>query len=638
MDPQDDDSVKITTRTRTMPQFSSSSSKTSDRDITELCISPSQSAQSHRKEGEDEDNEQEEPDDEEEGVSCVDPSPSVAADVAANTDLIPNESPQRHRHYIPSGLSALIQAATAQLGELIDGETNEHARGHSYYGEGKEKLQQPPTPRQNHSEENALHPATSDSLYRDNNSRDEETITSEEHNDRNKDYHSTSSSANPDSSPLMKPEQPDASKGKTFPITLMSLALDSSNEDTIAFLPDGKYFAMRARKFATDLMPRNFECSTWSEFLLLLNDWGFSRILHDEDDRGGTGSTSTSENASSEGGGGRENSMTMDHVVEVFRHPKFIKGEWELCGAIRYGESPRDARLSALPDRPIFEYAPVVSTLEASSAIRPRSSSLPSLHQQQQLAKRRLSPRSGSTIRRRNSDLTTLANVVTQHTQKKRMSWDASFSSRNFFLSVSSSSDETETHNQAGRGGGQQQPPRSSSSLWSRHDEIRGLALALTAEKLNLRARKSLCRASTTNENDTSSSFSNSNNDSKGITSSSTALVDQAVHSATHTIVTDAIETLLHDENHTKETYLKHSKELSRSALPGVVPISKQLFEQQEQRPINAGTTAADISSANGFLSSAPTPAEEEAASAIVAAAIAAEQRAHASFSFTTGS
>ena len=58
------------------------------------------------------------------------------------------------------------------------------------------------------------------------------------------------------------------------------------------------------------------------------------------------------------------------------------------------------------------------------------------------------------------------------------------------------------------------------------------------------------------------------------------ALEDGSVasSSATHDIVTDAIEALLFDEIHTRETYNKHEKELSLSSLPGVVPISKQLF------------------------------------------------------------
>ena len=55
-------------------------------------------------------------------------------------------------------------------------------------------------------------------------------------------------------------------------------------------------------------------------------------------------------------------------------------------------------------------------------------------------------------------------------------------------------------------------------------------------------------------------------------------LVQQAVFGATHTIVTDAIECLLRDEDHTKQTFEKHANELSKSLLPGLVPIAKQLF------------------------------------------------------------
>jgi hypothetical protein len=61
--------------------------------------------------------------------------------------------------------------------------------------------------------------------------------------------------------------------------------------------------------------------------------------------------------------------------------------------------------------------------------------------------------------------------------------------------------------------------------------------------------------------------------------SSPPPLVDEAVKKATQTIMTDAIETLLQDELHSIITYVKHERELSRSCLPGVVPLSKQLFE-----------------------------------------------------------
>jgi HSF-type DNA-binding len=69
-------------------------------------------------------------------------------------------------------------------------------------------------------------------------------------------------------------------------------------------------------------------------------------------------------------------------------------------------------------------------------------------------------------------------------------------------------------------------------------------------------------------------------------------LVQQAVVGATHTIVTDAIECLLRDEDHTKQTFEKHASELSKSTLPGLVPIAKQLFSLEGKIPSQLGTMA----------------------------------------------
>jgi len=87
-------------------------------------------------------------------------------------------------------------------------------------------------------------------------------------------------------------------------------------------------------------------------------------------------------------------------------------------------------------------------------------------------------------------------------------------------------------------------------------DNIRSVALAITTEKLKIK-NKHL--------------DSNSEQD-RG------HLVEKAVTSATHEIFTDAITTLLRDEGHSKETFLKHEKELSRSSIPGVIPVCKQIF------------------------------------------------------------
>jgi hypothetical protein len=71
-------------------------------------------------------------------------------------------------------------------------------------------------------------------------------------------------------------------------------------------------------------------------------------------------------------------------------------------------------------------------------------------------------------------------------------------------------------------------------------------------------------------------------------------LVQQAVTGATHTIVTDAIEALLRDEDHTRRTFEKHADELSKSSLPGLVPISKQLFSVGEKSATNGNSGADD--------------------------------------------
>jgi len=99
-------------------------------------------------------------------------------------------------------------------------------------------------------------------------------------------------------------------------------------------------------------------------------------------------------------------------------------------------------------------------------------------------------------------------------------------------------------------------PSRRRSSL-----EIRSKALAVTAAQLRLDDRQPSVAW-----------------DSKSSRRASLSLVDGGVDKATHNIVTDAIETLLFDEHHTRKTYLKHEEKLSISSLPGVVPISKLLF------------------------------------------------------------
>jgi hypothetical protein len=91
------------------------------------------------------------------------------------------------------------------------------------------------------------------------------------------------------------------------------------------------------------------------------------------------------------------------------------------------------------------------------------------------------------------------------------------------------------------------------------NNSIRSMALSIATEKLQILS------SSSSQQNGTSSHHHRS-------------LVDTAVTSCTYEIVTSAIECLLQDKKHSQIVYNKHEKELSRSSLPGLVPVCKQIF------------------------------------------------------------
>eukprot|EP00977_Amphora_coffeiformis_P011503 scaffold2767_cov177-Amphora_coffeaeformis.AAC.77 len=339
---------------------------------------------------------------------------------------------------LASGLSALIQAATSQFGNLDEAAEDSH----------KDNKQSDPY----------TGVTTDDAASSDGGERQEETGKHTQ-------------------TPVIVPE-PDPMR-HTFPELLMTLAVDPRNSDVIAFLPDGKFFALRVKDFSENVMKEFFAVTTFEEFLDLTNDWGFTKLLQDANETG----------------------------IEVFRHPQFVKGDFVKCKGIKFGENPTTARVSALPEAARIEYTGSEDSYTVS--------------------KRRLSP---GFMKRRESESST--------TIKKRLSAE-------------------DTQATAGRAESENGDIASYANQ-SRSDDIRSVALALTTEKLHL------------------------HQETKGLTADvpSPSLIDQAVQSATHTIVTDAIETLLNDEMHTKETYQKHEKELSKSSLPGVVPISKMLFDK----------------------------------------------------------
>jgi hypothetical protein len=221
---------------------------------------------------------------------------------------------------------------------------------------------------------------------------------------------------------------------------------------------------------------------------------------------------------------------------------------------MRFGQNPTDALMSAMPDKARIEFSLSDDSISSS--------------------KRRLSP---SHMKRDSEESTTLKHRVIEDQLSSTSAVEHdSLPAPSLAAKVSHDSGE---HNQARR--------RSST-------ETRSYALAITTAQLNLQC-----------SDEDKTSATNANVERK----TSVHLVDGAVERATQSIVTDAIETLLFDEGHTRKMYLKHEHELSKSSLPGIVPISKQLFSPPEGADITA-----ESSKENALMSVSPTQLEAAAA------------------------
>jgi hypothetical protein len=392
-----------------------------------------------------------------------------------------------------SGLSALIQAATEQLGHLVDTETAasdaaSELSHHSYHVDG---------------------------------------------------YASSSDGDLRASTPTRSPNILEDRRKLSFPELLMTLLSDPNISDILTFLPDGKFFAIRTKEFSEDLMIQRFHLKSFEEFLELTKGWGFTRI-----------------NGNSNASGS----------IQVFRHPHFKRGAAGSLKNIRFGQNPTEARMSTISDGARIDYS-LSDDSQGSS-------------------KRRLSP---SHVDRDSED-------TSQKQQRAKEEAVTSTGGEHDHppLSLASSINDSE-HSKSRR--------RSST-------ENRSYALAITASKLDLHC---------SDDEDV-----NTNTDTEArpsIARSSVRLIDGAVERATHTIVTNAIETLLFDEGHTRQTYLKHEKELSKSSLPGVIPISQQLFAPPEgtnsaQEPNEEQTTpnTTDESSKENKLIVCPSQLEAAAA------------------------
>jgi len=407
-----------------------------------------------------------------------------------------------------SGLSALILAATSQLGPLAEGATQcsddmSSIAQISHAGDGYTS---------SHDGEQGMRPSTPSSSQHQ---RSRTTSIGDE------------------------AEQEDDGRHHSFPEVLMTLLLDPNNGDIMTFLPDGKFFAMRSKEFAEQIMPQHFKVASFEEFLELVHDWGFTRI----DD------------------GSNDENTTVCSGIQVFRHPQFQRHSRSYM-SMKYGQSPTEVRMAVIPPQARIELSLSEDSMVSSS-----------LHQQQQQnsaegstgsnPKRRLSP---SHLRRHSETSTTSQKQRTIGFELPDMP-----SQQGGSLMMANPSVAAAASAIMGRRGSMDSSGERLSMSRRASMESRSIALAITTEKLNLESTDTVSRRQSLQQQQQQQQPATNALHLK-------PLVDDGVERATRNIVGDAIESLLWDENHTRETFLKHEKALSTSTLPGVVPISKQLF------------------------------------------------------------
>lgn len=315
-----------------------------------------------------------------------------------------------------------------------------------------------------------------------------------------------------------------------FPEVLMLLLTNPANEDIVTFLPDGKYFALRGMEFSRDLLHKHFQLSSFEDFLEEARGWGFIRV------NGNTSSDNYSSTDNANNGDCEEsheqNTEASKDDIYVFRHPYF-----ERYRPIDMGKMRRQMKMKTRLDR-----------------------------EEGDSNKRQLP--------------TSSCEDFEVHRQRLRTDSNSSPVATNPILFSGISSDQP----------GQL---RRRSSL-----ELRGVAQAITTSKLHLNNSIECVNDSDDDNRDCANGTVHSRIGPGGTRHkqerrlSTTSLVDGGVETATQNIVTDAIEALLFDEGHTRETYSRHEKELSISSLPGVVPISKQLFSANDDSNATTGGTS----------------------------------------------
>ncbi|KAG7341633.1 HSF-type DNA-binding protein [Nitzschia inconspicua] len=376
----------------------------------------------------------------------------------------------------------------------------------------------------------------------------------------------TSPPMGPSRTPMIVPEHDsNSNNGKlSFPEQLMALLMDPKNEDVVTFLPDGKYFAIRRKEFSDILLYKHFHLTTFEEFLELIRGWGFARISSNNDDDG------DGCDRNSDDGLDYDAASSVKAAIHVFRHPHFKRNHPVDMHKLRFGSKKHSHQ--AIETARVIAALPAVTAADASHHCKPLEPAylekIVSDDQSTSSIKRRLSP---SHVRRDTED------VIMKEQRPRHNSHDGTpmdVTSPVIVATVSASHDSGDSH----------PLPRRSSI------ELRGAAEAIATSKLNLCGGQKEGEVPAQNGHSGHGASGKRKEERRG---SSTSLVEGGVEAATHTIVTDAIETLLFDEKHTRETFKKHEKELSTSSIPGVVPISKQLFDG-EPRSVAAATSMAN--------------------------------------------
>ena len=328
-----------------------------------------------------------------------------------------------------------------------------------------------------------------------------------------------------------------------FPEVLMLLLANPANEDIVTFLPDGKYFALREFDFAQNLLHKSFQLSSFEDFLAEARGWGFIRV-------NGNISDSYSRTSNANNGDCKEsseqNAETSKDEIYVFRHPYFER------------------------NKPI---------------------DLSKMRRQMKMKTRLDLGQKGSEERNNTKRQLPLSSDDEFEVNRQRVRTETNTSpvNGNPLLFSGIPSDEPVQL-------------RRRSSL-----ELRGVAQAITTSKLQLNSSIEYVNESDDDNRGSSGPcganvtvYLGDETDRMRLKqerrSSTTSLVDGGVETATQNIVTDAIEALLFDEGHTRETYSRHEKELSISSLPGVVPISKQLFSANDDNNSAGGGTSNDNS------------------------------------------